>query len=70
MTQETVSHSRCKRCDTVKHVAELVESSEGVGKVCRDQVVCRTNQEESKQAVANGPMKPISHGIQSPGNDV
>lgn len=37
---KTISHSKCKKCHEVLNIAELIDSADGVGKVCNDSKTC------------------------------
>jgi hypothetical protein len=43
-----VNHSKCKKCGSVLHVADLKGNHEGVGKVCADEAECKKRQQKER----------------------
>lgn len=68
MVHDSVSHSKCKKCNAVKNVTDLTEWSAGLGRVCIDEAACSANKEESQRASRSEAMKPALDLDQLPTN--
>jgi hypothetical protein len=46
----TASHSKCKICNKVRNLSELIESSKGIGLVCEDTASCKKEQSKNTES--------------------
>ena len=44
----TVSYSKCQKCNNKQHISELKENPDGIGMVCIDNKACVKHQKNKK----------------------
>ena len=46
----TVSHSKCKKCNKSLPISKLKENPNGLGMICSDNEACAKQQQKTKEA--------------------